>query len=121
MKTIVRQEVSALVRPSSKSVWRSSSKHGIDSIMQFSWDKVLEETKLLCPVLYSSLSSAIAKQDDLTKRIGERHISLKPNLGCVIGQIVFAQKPTTMKFLQEITGVQLWLSGTAREVCYTCT
>ncbi|VDI38279.1 Hypothetical predicted protein [Mytilus galloprovincialis] len=115
VKTIVRQEVSALVRPSSKSVWRSSSKHGIDSIMQFSWDKVLEETKLLCPVLYSSLSSAIAKQDDLTKRIGERHISLKPNLGCVIGQIVFAQKPTTMKFLQEITGVQLWLSGTARE------
>ncbi|VDI72279.1 Hypothetical predicted protein [Mytilus galloprovincialis] len=52
VKTIVRQEVSTLVRPSSKSVWRLTSKEGIDPIMQFSWDKVIEETKLLCPVLY---------------------------------------------------------------------
>ena len=83
VKTIVRQEVSTLVRPSSKSVWKLTSTEGIDSFMQFSWDKVIEETKLLCPVLYSSLSSAIAKQEDLTKKKGGRHISLKPNLGCV--------------------------------------
>jgi len=43
-------------------------------------------------------------------------MSLLPNLGAIIGQIVYARKPARMKFLQEMIGLQMWLSGTSRQV-----
>ena len=105
-----------LVNPKTHSIWRTTAREGLEPIVNFSWEKAIDEMKSVCPTLLSSLMAAGSKTDELKRKRGPNTFSVLPNLGCILGLLVFAQKPMTMKFLQEVIGVQLWLSGTAKEV-----
>ena len=111
VRRVVTQEVNQLTSPKQNSIWREGCKNGIETIGTFTWDKVFTESEAVCPCLTSALSGAF------TSTRGQGQIPLK--VSTVIGQVVFARKPRTMKTLQQLLGIQLWLSGTSTQVCGT--
>ena len=110
VKRCITQEVDKLTSPKFRSIWREGFKEGLEVISVFTWDKVFRECETVCPVLTYALMGAFF--DRKSKEI------LSTKISSVIGQIVFARKPTKMKTLQELLGVQLWLSGTSTMVKY---
>ncbi|CAC5401424.1 unnamed protein product [Mytilus coruscus] len=115
MVSEIKKEVSELCKAKHDTVWRSGSKNGINAFNEFSWNSAVEETKRFCPLLVAALSSSLSNNINLQRKFGKTQVSLLPNLGCILGQIVFARKPYTMKFLQEMIGLQMWMSGTSRK------
>ena len=108
---IVQREIKTLTSAKTKSVWREATAgKGLQNLASFSWNEAHEEAQTMCPFLTAALQSSVATKSKTTEKIAQ-------TVSLLFGQIVFAQKPRQMKVLQEIVGIQLWISGTAREVC----
>lgn len=113
---VCRSEINHLIKPETKSVWRSNG--NTDKILNFSWQDVLQEANLHCPTITAALvGSTTTRKNEatLTKRIKIK-TSVVPNIGAILGEMVFCRNNRHMKLFQELVGVQLWLAGCSREV-----
>ncbi|XP_014672571.1 PREDICTED: uncharacterized protein LOC106813040 [Priapulus caudatus] len=118
VEQVVRKEVKELCSPTTTSVWRSDRGNMYTQLASFTFEKALRETEAKAPVLYSALRGAC------TDSKGAKHLttgskattsSVVPNMGALIGQIVFAVKGRKMKLLQQIVGCEMWLAGCHRQ------
>ena len=110
MTSIINKEMKKILSPTIQSIWRTENVNKYEQMKRFSWHKAIEETEQFCPVIISLLKSMLCKDVHVLPT------TLRPTLGAIFGMMVFARKPTKMKLLQEMIGVQLWLSGATRDV-----
>ena len=106
-------EISRLCSPTTQSMWRSSEDK-LKRYRNFSWKKALNEAKRECPYLYAAVSGAASKHQRIGQREVPRH--LRPAMGAIFALLAFMREPSKMKLLQEMIGLELWLSNCGHEV-----
>ena len=95
------------------SILASQSAH---ELLDFTWEKVAQEMRLHCPVLWNALVGATTtrlSQGNLKTRAGK---SLLPVLGVIAGMLAYARQPRRMKAVQQLIGFQFWMGGLKRKV-----
>ena len=84
----IKKEVSEFCKPKYQTLWRSGKKDGNKVFNEFKWTNALEEIKIFRRMLVS----AISPRESLSRKCGQKEMSLLPNVGAIIGQIVYAHK-----------------------------
>ncbi|XP_014678940.1 PREDICTED: uncharacterized protein LOC106818780 [Priapulus caudatus] len=111
----VRQETQKLLGKK-KSLFHG--KKSLEQISNFSWDDRYAELKETCPLLTDLLTASVTSRKSLTHLglAGAPTVSIKPTLGVLISIVLYQLQPRRMSDLQELIGLQLWMSGCKRQM-----
>ncbi|XP_003729577.2 uncharacterized protein LOC586013 isoform X1 [Strongylocentrotus purpuratus] len=114
-----RAEIRNICKPSTRSVWRSSTEgKKLQSFQSFSWKEALSEARQQCPFLHAAIigaATANGKSDRRSRGSSGIARHVRPAVGAIFGMLAFMGNPKTMRLLQELVGIQLWLSNCGRE------
>ena len=88
----------------------------MDTIETWDWDKVCDEIKKTCPLIFSALLGAQTTRETEKKMRTRHHKDIRPILATVTGLLAYARKPGRMKAIQQIIGLQFFFGGLKREV-----